>query len=148
MKKIALLLAIVVLGTASFAAAPGKMAVGTALSFATLKYQFTKELAGSLGLNNMSGGASRTGILVKVDYDLAKAGQVQPSIGGYYSTDGAAAATSGFGITYGITTMVQPNLSLGADIILFSSTTFGGTSTTGILTAGGVGATLSASYYF
>jgi len=142
MRKIALLVAIVILGTASFAAAPGKLAVGTSLGWGTLAYQFSPELSGSLGISNTSGGASMTGILLKVDYALAKSGKVQPTIGGYYTTNGAAAATTTFGVVWGVATMVETNLSLGADIVVFSSTSVGGASTTNILPY----ATLSAAY--
>ena len=146
MKKIALLLSLItILGTASLAAMPGNLAVGATLGFASLKYQFTSDVTGSLGLNNFSGSLfnSATGILVKVDYNLAKAGQVQPNLGLFYTTNGAAAATTSLGITYGITTMVQPNLSLGADIVLLATSSLGGNSGTSLLST----VALSAAYY-
>ncbi|OGB89146.1 hypothetical protein A2625_02360 [candidate division WOR-1 bacterium RIFCSPHIGHO2_01_FULL_53_15] len=132
MKKIALMLiAVVLVSSGAFAA--GNLAVGTTLGFASLKYQFSPDVTGSLGLNNFSGAATGTGILVKVDYNLAKAGNVQPNIGLYYTTNGAAAATTILGITWGVTAMVESNLSLGADIILVNQSTLAGANTTGLL---------------
>jgi hypothetical protein len=145
MKKIVLLLMVVILGTAVFAAVPkaatapaaassGNLAIGTALGFPTLKYSFNKDFSGQIGAMYASGGGtSSTAFLIKVDYSLEKMGEVQPAVGAFYSTNGATTATNGMGITWGISKMVASNLTLGADFVLFESLTTGGTSTTGVL---------------
>lgn len=169
MKRIALLLVIAILGTTAVFAAPpkttskvvvkevvvmersgsanataGKMAIGTAIGCPTIRYNFSDDLSGTAGLTYSSGaGASTTALLAKVDYNLQKMGMVQPTVGLYYTTDGAAAATTVIAGTYGINTMIQPNLSIGADITVASSTSAAGATTTGILS----GAALNLALY-
>lgn len=177
MRKIAWLLLIVLLGTASFAAvkkaakksvakpvaapsavaapvpAPAEsaqknLAIGAALGFPTIKYSFNKEFDGQVGVMYASGGgASSTAVLLKVDYNLQKMGSVKPNIGAFYATNGAAAATTAMGITYGLGAMVVPNLMLGIDFALLNSLTAGGASTTGILGPGLVGAGIPGVFY-
>jgi hypothetical protein len=134
------------------AGSSGNLAVGCAFNFPTLKYQFSDEIIGTVGAMNASGGgASSTALLIKADYLLTKVGAAQPCVGLYYGTNGAAAATTVMGVTWGVSTLVASNLSVGLDLVMLSSTTFGGASTTGILGAGLVGASQSAflnvSYY-
>jgi len=125
--------------------APGKMAVGCWGPFAALKYHFTENFTGTLGGNYSTwAGGSSTSLLGKFDYNLAPADRVQPSVGGYINTTSVAgASTTTFGLTWGVATMVQSNLALGADIIIFNSTSAGGGSTTGILP----GAVITAGFY-
>ncbi|MBI5399998.1 hypothetical protein HZB07_05255 [Candidatus Saganbacteria bacterium] len=153
MKKIVLLLVVIVIGTTAFAAAPktapmamdnrGGLAIGTALGFPTLQYSFNRDMTGQLGASYASGGgASSTAYLIKVDYNLQKVGEVQSNMGLFYSSNGAAAATTVLGLTYGLSTKVAANFSLGADFILFNSLSAGATTTTGILGIGAVGASV------
>ena len=134
MKKLVLIFVAALLILSPSVLAAGKVAVGTQIGYLTAKYQFTDDLSGSAGLNNFSGGGvSQTGLLAKVDYNLPKLGEVQPCMGLYYTTDGAATALTNVGLTYGISTMVTDNLSVGADLILLRSMSIPGTTVTGIL---------------
>ena len=85
-----------------------------------------------------------------------KMGEVQPAVGAFYATNGAAAATTVMGITCGLSKMVAANLSLGAEYVIFESLSVAGASTTGVLGPAVVGigvpgighaVTLSAAYY-
>ena len=150
MKKLLVLISVLLIAS-SAAMAAGNLAVGTALGYPTLKYNFTEDFSGQVGAMYASAtGATSTALLAKVDYNLAKLGEVQPAIGLYYTSDGAAAATTVIGVTYSVSTMVQSNLSIGVDFTLLSSSS-GAVSATGILGAGAVGAstgaTVSAALY-
>jgi hypothetical protein len=130
--------------TSAPVATTGNLAIGTSLGYPTLKYNFNSDFSGAVGLSYSStGGTAQTAILVKADYNLAKMGQAQPSIGAFYTTDGAATATTSFGLIYGVSTMVLPNLSLGADAIVLTQATRAGVNATGILS----GVVLSAALY-
>ncbi|MFH1387248.1 MAG: hypothetical protein ABIH50_06255 [bacterium] len=186
MKKIALVLTIVILGTAAFAAklptkmykaaeapapAPvaassgdswsGKMAVGamavtgviaangisTTYGIPVVQFHFNKEVMGTFGVSYASGNnVTNTIITGKVDYTLRDAGAVQNTIGGYFtniSTTGVQGSTM-FGGTYGFRSLVQPNLAISGDLIVFAMNSAGGVSTTLILP----GAILTTSFYF
>lgn len=109
-------------------------------------YHFNKDVMGTVGGNYYTtGGANTTILFGKVDYVLATMGSVQSIIGGYIisASTGGASGTS-LGGTWGVRTLVQQNLSLGADIIVLSSTSIAGTSTTGVL----AGTIISLGYYF
>jgi len=138
MKKI-ILLAMALMLAITPALAAGKLAIGTSMGYPTLKLNLNKNIDGSLGAMYASGAASSTALLVKVDYNLASVGKVQPNLGLYYTTNGAAAARTVLGLTYGLLTKVQPNLAFGLDFILVSQLTFAGATTTGLLGAGFVG---------
>lgn len=129
----------------------GKTAIGVSLGYPTVKYHFSNEVAGSLGLMYGSAAASCLELLVKVDYNLAKRGEVQPCLSLYYTTNGAPVPTTVIGITGGASVMLQPNFSMGVDVALLSSTAIAGASTTGILGRGFAGAlagvSLTASFY-
>jgi len=138
MKKLLLLL-LVLLVASSSAMAAGKLAIGTWRGTTTAKYDFTSDLSGTLGASYIAppaGAASMLGLLIKLDYNnLPKMGEVKTGLGVYYTTNGAAAATTAIGITYNASAMIKDNLSVGADFILANQTTVGGASTTGIIPA-------------
>lgn len=132
----------------------GKVAVGAAMNFPTVKYHFNDDVAGQVGLMYASGGgASSTALLIKVDYVLTKQVDLQPTLGLFYATNGLSGATgaAGFGLTGGAAKMLTDQFSIGADIILISSSTIANTSYTGLLGWGACGASqsayLTASYY-
>jgi len=166
MKKIALLLAVVILGTAALAApakpapkaAPanvtieevtinvpaktasgfpiGKLAIGDWGGWAVAKYQFNNEFIGTVGATLFSGNVSRTDLMAKIDYNLAKVDQLQTAVGVYLTNVGNA---STFGLSYGVSTMILSNLSIGFDVLLFSN----GSNVTTILP----GTCFTAAYY-
>jgi hypothetical protein len=114
----------------------GKMAVGSIGGTPSLVYHFNKDWIGAVGLKYFSAtGGSSTTIQGKMDYILSTVGSVQTTVGGYvnlYSPSGGSSTTT-VGGNWGVRTMVQPNLSLGIDIVVFNLTSTGGNSTTGIL---------------
>jgi hypothetical protein len=113
----------------------GKMAVGCIGAFPAFKYHFNKDMMVGLGANYFTAaGGSSTTLLGKFDYTMGTIGEVQTTAGGYLMTTSVAGANSTtFGGTWGFRTLVQPNMSLGADVVLISSTSQGGATTTGIL---------------
>ncbi|OGC11280.1 hypothetical protein A3K48_01995 [candidate division WOR-1 bacterium RIFOXYA12_FULL_52_29] len=123
----------------------GKMAVGTLGGTPAMKFHFNDDLMGTIGASFTTGNASTTFIIGKVDYNLNSISNVQTGIGGYFSTfsTGGASITT-FGGTWGMKTMVQPNLCVGADIIVLSITSAGGANTTSILP----GVFVNFGYYF
>ena len=146
MKKILLFVFVLMMAVTPTLAA-NNLSVATALGFAALKYQFTNDLSGYIGVNNFSGttitNAPGTGIMLKVDYNLEKLGKVQPTAGLFYITNGVAAATTSMGATYGVETNIADNLVIGADFVLASSVANSGFTQTGILPAVAVKAALS-----
>ena len=142
MKKIALLLALVLMGSSAFAA----VGVGTWGGWPVLKGDFGP-VTGSLGAayNSPNAGTATTALLAKIDYKLVKLGNVQTAVGAYYTTNGAAAPadTVTMGLTWGASAMVESNLEIGADFILANSTTVNSAAfNTGILPAVAVTACL------
>ncbi|OGC03597.1 hypothetical protein A3H38_05360 [candidate division WOR-1 bacterium RIFCSPLOWO2_02_FULL_46_20] len=141
MKKIILLAFAVMLATTPVLAG---INIGSSIGFATLNLGLNDNITVILGANYIStAGVSMTGLLGKVNYNLAKAGEVQPNVGLYYTTNGAAAATTTIGLTWGVLTPLTSSLSIGADFVLASSTSAAGVSTTSILPAVAVAATYS-----
>ena len=169
MKKIALLLAVVILGTAAMAAPPkpatsaapaapakvvieevninvpaktssgfpiGKLAIGDWGGWASLKYQFNQEIVGTIGATLLTGNVSRTDLMAKIDYNLAKVNQLQPAVGVYIMS---IANASTVGVSYGVSTMILSNLAVGFDILVLDN----GSNVTTILP----GAVFSAAYY-
>ncbi|MFA5114146.1 MAG: hypothetical protein WC529_07625 [Candidatus Margulisiibacteriota bacterium] len=123
----------------------GKMALGCIGGTPAFKYHFNKDMMVAIGGNYFTfTGGSQTTLLGKFDYTMGNVGGVQTMAGGYItSTSVAGASQTTFGGTWGFRTLVQPNMSLGADIILLSSTSAGGATTTGILP----GVFINAGYY-
>ncbi len=144
MKKLLLfVIALILVATPSLA----KVTIGTALGYPTLSLAMGKDLVGSLGARNSNFGGTATALLVKVDYNLEKVGDVQPALGIYYMTNGAAAAITNIGISYGLMANVAQNLNFGLDFVLVNQTSFAGATTTDILAvAGGTGVAVKASY--
>ena len=158
------LLMVLALSVASFAAAKtasapvpvqssngdawsGKMAVGTIAGIPSFIYHFNKDVTASIGGSYFTAaGGSATTLLGKVDYVLATMGSVQTTVGGYLNTvsGSGVASTTVFGGTCGVRTLVQPNLSLGMDIVIANSSTTGGATTTGIFP----GTFVNIGYYF
>lgn len=142
MKKIILLAFAVMLATTPVLAG---VTIGSYGFMPTLGMQFNENLSGRLGATYVTtAGAGTTNYLVNLEYNLAKAGEVQSSMGIYYANSSAAGATATFGLTYGVVANLATNLALGADFVLVSST---GT-TTGILSngTGGVGVIVKSTY--
>lgn len=124
----------------------GKMALGCIGGTPTFKYHFNKDMMVAIGGSYFTfTGGTQTTLLGKFDYTMGNIGGVQTTAGGYITTTSVLGAnTTTFGGTWGFRTLVQPNMSLGADIILLSSTTApAGGSTTGILP----GVLITAGYY-
>ena len=123
----------------------GKMALGCIGNTPVLKYHMNKDMMVAFGVNYFTAaGGSSTTMLGKFDYTMGNVGEVQTTAGGYISTTSAGGANSTtFGGTWGFRTLVQPNMSLGTDIIVISSTSAGGSSVTGILS----GIFVTAGYY-
>ncbi|MBU0501902.1 MAG: hypothetical protein ABIH69_03515 [bacterium] len=142
MKKVlfTLLIAVFALTAASHA---GSLSVGTWGGIATLGYDINDTVSGSVGSFFTNSTTSTYGLLLKADYDLAKLGEVQTEIGMFYYTT-SAGAWGQLGLTYGVETMVQDNLSLGADFIVVDSTSYasGATSLTRVLPAVAITAAL------
>jgi len=121
--------------------------IGTALGYSTLSLNMGKDLVGFLGARNTNFGGTATALLLKVDYNLEKVGDVQPAVGIYYMTNGAAAAVTNLGVTYGIMANLTSNFAIGADFALVNQTSFAGASTTDILgIAGDTGVAVKATY--
>lgn len=148
MKKILLLVLVILISTACIAQAATKVAVPVKASSAEsklaitswgglggLSYDFNDQISAMVGANYTStAGTGVFGVIVKADYNLFKVGKIQNNMGLYYTTL-SSGATGTLGLTYGVETMVQPNLLLGMDFILVSQNTTGGFSTTSILPA-------------
>ena len=121
---------------------------GAASSFGVpvLQYHFNKDVMGTVGGSYATGNnVTNTILLGKIDYTIGQAGSVMNNIGGFVSsisTTGLQSSTT-FGGTWGFRTLVQPNLALSTDIVVFALTSAGGTSTTLILP----GAIFAVAYY-
>ena len=124
----------------------GKMAVGSIGGTPSFIYHFNSQVMGAIGGSYFTtSGATQTTIQGKLDYVLSTMGNVQTLIGGIVSTTSFPGTTStSFGGTWGVRALVQQNLSLGMDIIVLSSTSTGGSSTTGIFP----GTLINVGYYF
>jgi len=84
----------------------------------TVGMQFNDKFSGCLGFSNY-GSTSRTWILAKVDYNLAKMGDVQTKAGVHYIMTSPNAGTE-LGLTWGASIMAVKNLSVGFDIVLLA----------------------------
>ena len=88
----------------------------------------------SVGIDHVSSGGTATyPMLLKADLGLQKIGDADTCVGIYYTTNGASSATTVIGLTWGMSANVVSNLSVGADIVIATSTSTGGTSTSDIL---------------
>jgi len=155
MKKIVILLVVVfavmtsmsfaaTVTTAKVAAAEGKnWSIGTWGGIPTLSYSFNKDMYASVGTNYSSAGSGVWGLFLKGGYNLAASGGIQPSVGLEYQTTSAGAVGS-IGLTYGLTVMMLPNLSLGLDFVLADYTNTLGTNVTRVIP----GVAITAGYYF
>jgi hypothetical protein len=138
MKKILLLIVAAAVILAPTAAMAEGLALGTwAGAFPTLRYDFG---AGAVDVgatyNSPNAGTATTAIFVKGEYKLAKLGNVQSAVGAYYMTNGVAAPGDVvvMGLTWGVTAMIESNLSVGADFVVANQTSVNGAATnTGIL---------------
>ena len=96
------------------------LSVGDWGGWATLGTQFGDKFAGYLGYTNLGavgGGSSANWMLAKVDYDLAKMGDVQPKIG-VFSWWTSPNSGSRLGLTWGASIMPVNNFSVGFDAVL------------------------------
>ncbi|MFA4905143.1 MAG: hypothetical protein WC645_01425 [Candidatus Margulisiibacteriota bacterium] len=114
MKKIILLLVVAIVALTPVCAQA--LSVGDWGGWPTLGMKFGDMFAGYLGFSSF-GGTSRSWMLAKVDYNLAKLGDVQTKAGAFYWTN-SPNVSSQLGITWGAAIMPVNNLSLGFDIIL------------------------------
>ncbi|MBU1867637.1 MAG: hypothetical protein KKD13_04095, partial [Candidatus Margulisbacteria bacterium] len=132
-------------GSSSSSSMAGKMAVGCLGGTPAMKFHFNDDVMGTIGASFTTGNASTTFIIGKVDYNLNSINNVQTAVGGYFSSFSAGGASvTTFGGTWGMNTMIQPNLCVGADIIVLSITSAGGANTTSILP----GVFVNFGYYF
>ncbi|MCX5751528.1 MAG: hypothetical protein NT099_07685 [Candidatus Saganbacteria bacterium] len=104
------------------------LSIGMWGEWATIGQQFNDSLSGYFGYSIYYG---VTDYLVKADLNLAKLGNVQTKMGLYYETD-QPNDYSTVGLTYGMSTMVQPNLSVGGDISILNSENYAGATTTNV----------------
>jgi hypothetical protein len=114
LKKLALLLVV-----AAFVFAPVSaqaLTVGDWGGWPTVGTQFNDNLSGYLGYSYF-GSTSTSWVLAKLDYNLAKMGDVQTKAGVYYTMTSPNSGTS-LGLTWGASIMAVKNLSVGFDVIL------------------------------
>jgi hypothetical protein len=119
------------------------LTVGAWGSWATIGTQFADNFSGYLGYSNFGGvgGASSTNwMLVKIDYDLAKLGDVQTKAGVFYWWTSPNVG-SRVGATWGASITPVKNLSAGFDIVLAQSNSM--PSSTDILPSAVVSASLT-----
>ena len=114
MKKLMMLL--IVAAVALTPVCAQALSVGDWGGWPTVGMQFGDKFAGYLGFSTF-GSTARSWYLAKVDYNLAKLGDVQTKAGAYYSTTSPDIGTQ-LGLTWGAAIMPVNNLSLGFDIIL------------------------------
>ena len=96
------------------------LSIGDWGGWATVGTQFGDKVSGYLGYSYFGGvgGASGTSwLLAKVDYDLAKLGDVQTKAGVFYWGTSPNVG-SRLGITWGATIKPVNNLSVGFDLVL------------------------------
>ncbi|MFA6548633.1 MAG: hypothetical protein WCT39_01700 [Candidatus Margulisiibacteriota bacterium] len=122
--------------------APGTLSIGSWANWAVLGYKFTNEISGGFGTWFTNTAGTSYGLLLKADYNLARMGAVQPSVGLSYNTSSTGASGT-VGLNYGLNTMIQNNLSVGFDIFVATLTSAAGTSTTTVLP----GAVIKAALY-
>jgi hypothetical protein len=121
---------------------PGTISIGSWANWAVLGYKFTNDISGGFGTWFTNTAGTSYGLLLKADYNLAKMGAVQPSVGLSYNTSSTGASGT-VGLNYGLNTMIQNNLSVGFDIFVATLTSAAGTSTTTVLP----GAVIKAALY-
>ncbi len=114
MKKLALLLVAAVFVFAPVSAQA--LSVGDWGGWPTIGTQFNDNLSGYLGFAYYGTGTS-SNVLAKVDYNLAKLGDVQTKAGVYYTMTSPNTGTA-LGLTWGASIMAVKNLSVGFDVIL------------------------------
>ena len=114
MRKLALFLVVaaVILAPACAQA----LSVGDWGGWPTVGIQFNDNISGYLGYSNY-GLPSSSWILAKLDYNLAKLGDVQTKAGVLYTMTSPNTGTS-LGLTWGASVMAVKNLSVGFDIVL------------------------------
>lgn len=165
MKKLVLLLTVIVLGTAVFAAAPkpspvkmvvaqapapsapGSMRVGVLTqaapgglgSIITVGNRLNSSMTGDVGLaigQNAAGANTNIGVLLRLEYDMAKIGEVKTHAGGNLmfatSRDYANTSSLTLNIFAGIEYDLLRNLSLLADLTILEVTSSGGATSFGI----------------
>jgi hypothetical protein len=96
------------------------LSVGDWGGWATVGTQLSDKFAGYLGYSNfgaVGGGTSTNYLLAKVDYDLAKMGDVQPKLG-VFSWWTSPNSGSQLGLTWGAAIMPVKNFSIGFDAVL------------------------------
>lgn len=139
MKKLTML----VIGLALILTASSAQAwmVGDWGGWAVVGNQLTKSIDGYVGYSFIN---PTNWYLVKVDCNLAKINKVQTKAGLDYqgSSTSGGLSTSQLSLTWGISTMVQPNMSVGADLVLAAYHMTTGTNTVDILPAAMVNAML------
>ena len=96
------------------------LSIGDWGGWATIGTQFGDRFAGYLGYSNfgaVGGGSSTNMMLVKVDCDLAKMGDVQPKLG-VFSWWTSPNSGSRLGLTWGASIRPLSNFSVGFDAVL------------------------------
>ncbi len=101
------------------------LTVGEWGSWATVGTKFGAGFSGYLGYSyfgGAGGGSADNELLVKLDYNLAKLGDVQTKAGVYYFWTSPDIGTQ-LGLTWGASVNVVNNLSLGFDAVLARANT-------------------------
>jgi hypothetical protein len=119
MKKLALFLigAAIVLSPACAQA----ISIGDWGGWPTIGMQFNDNLSGYLGYSYYGTG-SQSWVLAKVDYNMAKLGDVQTKAGVFYWMTSPNVGTR-VGLTWGASIMAVNNLSVGFDVVLAQANT-------------------------
>jgi hypothetical protein len=120
--------------------------IGSSFGVPVLQYHFNKDVMGTVGASYFSGNnVTNTVLLGKLDYTLGQAGSVMNNIGGFVSSVSTTnfQTSTTLGGTWGFRTLLQPNLALSTDIVIFAINSVGGTSTTMVLP----GAIFAVAYY-
>ena len=119
MKKLVLFAIALILATTP-ALAAGNLSVGTLGATPILGFMLNENIGAAIG-GTYNSTASTYTYLIALSYNLAKVGEVQTSVGLAYASGNAAAQQSTTSLSWGVGTLVQPNLGIGLDFILASS---------------------------
>lgn len=141
MKKIMMLL--IVAAVALTPVCAQALTVGAWGTWATVGTQLGAGFSGYLGYSYFGGAGGASGthwLLGKVDYNLAKLGDVQTKAGVFYWGTSPDVGTQ-LGLTWGVAAKLASNLSVGCDIVLAQQNTK--PSTTDILPSAVVNANLT-----
>ncbi|PIS28310.1 hypothetical protein COT42_08490 [Candidatus Saganbacteria bacterium CG08_land_8_20_14_0_20_45_16] len=109
----------------------GKFYIGDWSGWGVLGYNINRDFSAALGTYYVSTG-SVYGLLLKGDYNLAKVGKIQPSVGLSYNTSSTGASGT-ITLNYGVRTPIAEALEVGFDIFFLSYTGTGGSNSTTIL---------------